>query len=87
MKVRTRRARCYQHGLVTMLWPKPRAGLGPVCVRCFRMLIPDTAERRQIVRDDFLDTSISAGVSGSGSGGSVTAAVQSPFSIVRGGAE
>lgn len=85
MKVRTRRARCYQHGLVTMLWPKPRAGLGPVCVRCFRMLIPDTAERRQIVRDDFLDTSISAGVSGSGD--RVTAARQSPLSLVRGGAE
>ncbi len=85
MKVRTRRARCYQHGLVTMLWPHSSSGLGPVCVRCFRMLIPDTNERRQIVRDDFLDTSISAEVSGSG--GRVTAARQSLFSIVRGGAE
>lgn len=85
MKVRTRRARCYQHGLVTMLCPHAGLGFGPICVRCFRDLVPDTTERRQIVRDSFLNTPISAGVPGSGA--RVTAGRQSPLTLVRGGVE
>jgi hypothetical protein len=87
VKVKTRRLHCYEHGLVTMLWPRKGAGLGlgPICVRCFRVLIPDTAERRQIVQDSFLNTPISAGVPGSGA--RVTAGRQSPLTLVRGGLE
>jgi len=70
---------CHQHGRVIGLVAKDDGGLGPICVRCLRLLVADPAERRAFVRAHFLDTSISAEVPCSGA--RVTAGVQSTFSL------
>lgn len=50
----TRKMWCHDHGQVVGLIGNHDLGMGPVCVRCFRALIPDVAERRFVIRQGFL---------------------------------